>query len=972
MLLRVLDEVTWDGKPVPGERTHALFRALVEAGARGLSEGALVEEIWADERPANPTKALQVVVSRARSATRPDAIERTERGYRIGLSPKEVDAWALRPDGLRLAEEGRYAEALPLLERAISDGAAPDEILAALLRAEAAERGVPAALERYEAYREELADRLGIDPSPGLRALHVELLARDRPVRTGVHYDSDDLIGRDADAAAVNALVRTHRVVSIVGAGGLGKTRLAHLVGRTAEQPVVHFVELAGVRSPDGVAVEVADRLGVRESLTSSRNLKPRHTDLHSRIVEVIGVAPTLLILDNCEHVVGAVADLVSLLIARTPALTILTTSRAPLGLSGERVYLLPELSPADGVALFRERAVAARPDVTLDEAQVGELVARLDGLPLAIELAAARVRAMSVAEILRRLDNRFTLLRGGSRDAPERHQTLLAVIDWSWNLLSEAERAALRRFAVFRDGFALEGASAVLEYDALDVLQALVDQSLVVVGEGDAGEVRYRLLETVREFGRMQLVDSGDDTAAEKLLRDWAVRFAAGEAERCYTAEQVEAVRSLRSEEGNLVDLLRRCLDERDATVVAPVFGALAGMWTIEGSHLKVVNIGDAVEDVLLSAPTPADLADAVRMSLVVSITNATILRGLDAEGALERLRELGPGQTPWLRANVRALLAAAVPGIMQDVSPLAALADDPDPSTAIVASMWTAQVQENSGDLAGAQESARYALSLCRDEDGPWLRAALSAQLATFALHSGDFDQAQRFAQNAMPGLLAVGAMEDYTQARTVLAIVAVQRGVLDDAQALIEELAREESAQSVFGGALAIACCRAEILLARGEIEDGLRAYAEAVEDMRSRPMMAHQPVPDFEPWVLFPQAAAVAAALRHGRPGVARASRDELAARLPALLTADGFVDIPIAGAILFALGAWECVEGDSGLGARLLGFADRFSFSRMLPSLDWAWATSLVDPVHPEPRPPLELTADVLKLLSPRG
>lgn len=973
VLLRVLDEVTWDGRPIPGERTHALLRALAAAGSRGLSEAALVDQIWADDRPANPSKALQVVVSRARAATSPEAIERTERGYRIVLPPAEVDAWALRPEGLRLAIEGRYAEALPLLERAaLDDQVRDDEVVAALLRAEAAVHGTPEALDRYERYREALADRLGIDPSPDLQALHVELLARDRPVRSGVRYDADALIGRDADTAALGVLVRTHRLVSIVGAGGLGKTRLAHRVARTAEEPIVHFVELAGVRSPGGVAVEVADRLGVRESLSSTRNLALRRADLHSRIVDVIGVAPTLLILDNCEHVVEAVADLVSLLIARTPGLTVLTTSRAPLGLAGERVYLLPELSPNDGVALFCDRAVAARPDVALDGAQVRELVGRLDGLPLAIELAAVRTRALSVAEILRRLDNRFALLRGGSRDAPERHQTLLAVIDWSWNLLSEPERIALRRLAVFRDGFALSGATAVLECDALDVMQALVDQSLVVVSEEEPRGLRYRLLETVREFGRMQLVDSGDDTAAEALLRDWAVRFAEGESRRYYTADQVRAVRSIRREEGNLIDLLRRCIEESDAAVVAPVFAALAGMWTIEGNHLKVIGVSEAVETVLLAAPTPPELADQVRMSLVVSVANAVIFRGLDADGPLARLRELGPGDTPWLRANVRVLLAAATPGIMQDASPLVELAADPDPLTAIVASMWTAQVQENSGDLAGSQRSARYALSLCRDDDGPWLAAALSAQMATFALHIGEFDQAQRFAADSMPGLLAVGAIEDYTQARTVLAIVAVHRGLLDEAQDLIDELAVEESSQSIFGGALAIACCRAEILLGRDEVEAGLRAYADAVEQMRTRPGLGQLSDPEFEPWVLFPQAASTVASLRHGRPEFARRDRDQLVTKLPSLLTSGAFVDVPIVGSILFALGVWEATEGDSGIGARLLGLADRFSFSRMLPSFDWAWATTLVEPVLPQPRPPLELTEDVLRLLGKLG
>lgn len=218
--LSVLDDVTWDGEPVPGERTHALLRCLVDAGPRGLSEQALVEDVWGDDVPANPTKALQVVVSRARSATSADAIARTPRGYRLALAPEEVDAGALRPEGLRLAAAGEYAVALPLLERARPD----DEVLVALLRALAAVQGVPAALERYELHRRGLADRLGVDPGPELRALHAELLARDHPVREGLLYEASRLIGRDSDVATLGATIRSSRVTSIVGAGGLGKT----------------------------------------------------------------------------------------------------------------------------------------------------------------------------------------------------------------------------------------------------------------------------------------------------------------------------------------------------------------------------------------------------------------------------------------------------------------------------------------------------------------------------------------------------------------------------------------------------------------------------------------------------------------------------------------------------------------------------------------------------------------------------
>ena len=239
-----------------------------------------------------------------------------------------------------------------------------------------------------------------------------------------------------------------------------------------------------------------------------------------------LGQSPSLLVLDNCEHLIEGVAELVAFLVSTTAELRVLTTTRAPLAIASERVYLLGQLEVSDAAQLFCERALAARPTVRLADDVVASIVSRLDGLPLAIELAAAKVRAMSVEEIDERLENRFALLRGGDRSAPDRHQTLLAVIDWSWNLLDDGERRALRRLALFHDGFSLEAAREVLGGDAVDAVQGLVDQSLLSVRETPTG-LRYRMLETVREFGRMQLVDAGEEGEARDALRRWATAYA-------------------------------------------------------------------------------------------------------------------------------------------------------------------------------------------------------------------------------------------------------------------------------------------------------------------------------------------------------------------------------------------------------------------------------------------------------------
>ena len=425
---------------------------------------------------------------------------------------------------------------------------------------------------------------------------------------------------------------------------------------------MVHFVELVGVTSAEDVAVEVGSVLGVRDSVSSRGALTAQQrADIRARIAQRLGQSPGLLILDNCEHLIEAAAELVAFLISAAPDLRVLTTSRAPLAIAAERVYPLGELKAADAAELFSERAVAARPGVRLDEQVVASIVTRLDGLPLAIELAAAKVRAMSVEEIDRRLEDRFALLRGGDRSAPDRHQALLTVIEWSWNLLNADEQRALRRLALFHDGFTLEAAETVLGTTAFDAVRGLVDQSLLSVREAPAG-VRYRMLETVREFGRMRLVAAGEDAGARAAQRGWATGYASAQLARIAGAGQFAAIDALGAEETNLADELRGAIADGDRGSLVQLLAALGLFWTMRGEHFRLLVLAGAVAEAVRGWRPPPDLADAARSAVAVTLSNSMMIGGGEGDRSLMALlRQLGPDPegNAYISGLVRVLLA-------------------------------------------------------------------------------------------------------------------------------------------------------------------------------------------------------------------------------------------------------------------------------------------------------------------------
>jgi predicted ATPase/DNA-binding SARP family transcriptional activator len=996
--LTLLDGVTWQGHSVPGDRVAALLAALA-ARPEGVTDGRLIALIWAgqpDGEPANPTKALQVLVSRARAALGADGVERYDGGYRLGVPPDEVDAWQLRrltreavaaldggdpvlaaelagratalevggPGnddgplaelrhdaaddrrraarvlGLALAAAGRDQEALPHLEDSHAEAVHDVAVTGALLRSVAATTGPAAALERYETYRADLADRLGVDPDPALQRLHRELLVADSPVRDGVHFDADDLLGRETDLAGLRAAVRRSRLVSIIGPGGLGKTRVAHVLAREATQPRVYFVELVGVTSGDDVVAEVGAALGVRGSVTGRRTLTPAQlADVRSRIAAELDSAPTLLVLDNCEHVLESVASLVALLLVTTRDLHVLTTSRAPLGLAAEQVVALSQLAADDASALFVQRARAARADAELPPDAVADIVARLDGLPLAIELAAARVRTMTVEEVRRRLDDLFDLLRTRDRSAPERHRTLTAVIEWSWDLLDATDQEGMARLSVFHDGFTRQTAVAVLAPGGRDLVETLAEQSLLTVSEVE-GATRFRMLETVREFAADRLTESGLRHDAQARQDSWAVELVGRQQADLFTPDEIAAIGAISAEENNLADVLRRALRDGDREVVTQLLACLGGFWTITGNHTRIFTIADAAESVLADWDPPEHLLVSAQVVAAWLVVHLSWMPHRSIDALASALARWGEPTHPWARIAY-AMFVVDDPEVPTDQR-VAALADGSDPATAQMALLWASLVAENSGVVEPAARYAREGLD--RGPLTPYLEASLHGQLTQLAMVVGDYREAARHAEIAWPILERLRAVDDARAIRAATVISPLLDGDFDAAERVIADMDRGGEPQ--LGSQMVLLCARAELALARGQVDDGLRLFDEALASVR--------PVEGVElgalnPWVLIAGSGALVARVRHG----SSAADQDRAGELVALLgeherdaVAEGEVlyqDFPLNGVRVAALGAWAlryAGPGQHEAGVRLLAVADRWSYNRSFPTMSW--------------------------------
>jgi predicted ATPase/DNA-binding SARP family transcriptional activator len=845
-------EVRLDGgafAEVPGARLRGLLIALALEPGHVVPNATLVDWIWGERPPSDAANALQRLVSRLRKALPEGLVEGQTGGYRLTVEPDAVDAVRFErmigqartqetPQRARLLREalalwrGAAMQDVGLPESAAFDAAVTrleqlrltamedwfdaetglghgaalvteltdlvaahpmrERLVAALMRALVAAGRRTEALLVFQHTREALADELGADPSPELSALHVALLRgelgrREETPKTNLRAELTSFVGKDADVAAVRELVAGHRLTTLIGPGGAGKTRLATETARTLLGDLpdgVWLADLAAVDADGDVAQAALAGLGLRDALLGG----VPDTDLTARLIAAIREREALLILDNCEHLIESAAAFAHRVLGECRRLRMLATSREPLGITGEALWLVEplawpeedaspgEIESAAAVQLLRDRAGAVRKDLGADArtlSTMARICRALDGLPLAIELAAARLRTMSADQLADRLDDRFRLLTSGSRTARPRHRTLRAVVDWSWELLTDAERIVLRRLSVFLGGAGLEAAERVcadgehVEPErVLDLLTALTEKSLLLAEAGPAP--RYRMTGTIREYAGHRLAEAGESDVARRAHLAYFTELTETADPHLRRAEQLQWLATLEAEHDNIGSAMRGALAAGKAHEAMRLAAGAGWYWWLGGHRTE------GIELITAAADTPGEVPDDIRaMVYALAVQFVSSGRGdehLAAKWIHEAYRfgQRSQSRSPLL--GFAAALERLLRGPDEILSAFEPLLDDEDPWVRALARLQLGKMRIMFGE-AGPDADTYLEMALAEflalgERFGIWFALIeLADRIAT----RGDLAGACQRYEQAIVAATEVGAVEEVIPLRS-----------------------------------------------------------------------------------------------------------------------------------------------------------------------------------------------------------
>ncbi|MFD9894485.1 BTAD domain-containing putative transcriptional regulator [Amycolatopsis sp. NPDC059027] len=912
-MLGPLEVRTDDGVPVavPGARLRALLVALALEPGHVVSKAKLVDWIWGEQPPSDVANALQALIYRLRRIAPGGLVEAQSGGYRLSVEPDAVDAlrfeslvgqarrgedaqrarllraalelWrgaAMEDIGLQDSEAfdaavsrfeelrlaaledrfevetrlGRGPELLAELTELVAAYPTRERFAGALMRAFGAAGRSTEALTVYQRTREALADALGAEPSPELSALHVallrdELAPREESRKTNLRAELTSFVGKDADVTAVGKLIGEHRLTTLTGPGGSGKTRLATETARTLLGDLpdgAWLVELASVSASGDVAQAALAALGLRDQALLGGVTSGEPAD---RLIAAIREREALLILDNCEHMIESAAAFAHRVLGECRRLRILVTSREPLGIIGEALWLveplalpagdagLVEIESSPAVQLLWDRACAVRKDLARDARTLANMVRvcrALDGMPLAIELAAARLRTMSLDQLATRLDDRFRLLTSGSRTALPRHKTLRAVVDWSWELLTDAERMVLRRLSVFSGGASLEAAEQVCVSDeveqdqVLELLTALTEKSLLRT-EGDSAP-RYRMIDTIKEYAGHRLAEARESDLARHAHLAYFTELTETAEPHLRRAEQLEWLAALEVEHDNIGGAVLDAIAAGDAQGAMRLAAAAGWYWWLGGHK------AEGTELVIAAATTPGEVTDEIRAT-VYSLVVLFVTSGQgDQYQAQEWIHDAYRFSRRSRRRHPLLGFSAPLERMLQAPNEFLPAFDplltDDDPWVRALARLNRGNMRIMLGrDEPDADADIEAALSEFRALGERWGTSFALTSLADRLAMRGEFARACRHYEQAIAVVTEVGATEDVVRMRTRQAQLYWLQGDEQASAAAMSE-AQRHADRIAWPEALAeLAMSKAELARWSGDAEEAHRQVALA---------------------------------------------------------------------------------------------------------------------------------------------